>query len=138
MVTQSDDKNMPKTKTGNSGRPAATCVSVNAGICGFACRIRTWKIGNCAVGLEISESECQQIQQFSERLSKLTLQDIFTPLTCNPVYLAAEQSGCHPSCPAPAAVLKTAEVAMDMALPRDASIRFEPGKNQRFNAGNRG
>ena len=89
-------------------------------------RSKAWKIEKWAIGLEISESECQQIQQFSERLSKLTLQEIFTPVTRNPVYLAAEQSGCHPSCPAPAAVLKAAEVAMKMALPRDASIRFEP------------
>jgi hypothetical protein len=78
------------------------------------------------VGLEISESECQQVQDFSELLSQLTLDEIFLPITRNTVYLAAEQSGCHPSCPIPAAVLKAAEVAMEMALARDASIRFEP------------
>ena len=103
-----------------------TCASVSAGVCGFACRIKTWKTDSSAVGLEISESECQQIRQFSEGLGKLTLEDIFTPATRNPVYLAAEQSGCHPSCSIPAAVLKAAEVAMGMALPRDATIRFEP------------
>ena len=103
-----------------------TCVSVTAGICGFACRIKAWKIDNSAVGLEISESECQQIRQFSELLPKLTLREIFAPITSNPVYLAAEQSGCHPSCPVPAGVLKAAEVALEMALPRDASVRFEP------------
>ena len=102
-----------------------TCVSVNGGVCGFAYLIKTWKTGNSSVGLEIKEPECQQIRQFSQHLSKLSLQDIFTPVTRNPVYLAAEQSGCHPSCPAPAAVLKAAEVALNMALPRDASIRFE-------------
>ena len=47
------------------------------------------------------------------------------PVTRNPVYLAAQQSGCHASCPIPMAVLKAAEVAMEMALPRDVSIRFE-------------
>ncbi len=31
---------------------------------------------------------------------------------------------CHSSCPIPAAVLKAAEVAMSMALPRDVSIEF--------------
>ena len=103
-----------------------TCVSVNAGICGFTCRIKAWKIDKKAVGLEISESECQQIQDYSELIRKLTINEVFMPITRNPVYLAAEQSGCHPSCPIPAAVLKAAEVAMAMALPRDASIRFEP------------
>ncbi len=110
---------------GIENQSRGTCVSVNAGICGFTCRIKAWKIDKKAVGLEISDSECQQIQQFSELLGKLTLKEVFMPVTRNPVYLTAEQSGCHPSCPIPAAVLKAAEVAMEMALPRDAFIRFE-------------
>jgi hypothetical protein len=115
---------------GNEGHSSDTCASVNAGICGFACRIKAWKIDKRTVGLEISESECQQIQDFSELLSQLSLNEVFMPITRNPVYLAAEQSGCHPSCPIPATVLKAAEVAMEMALPRDASIRFEPCKRK--------
>ena len=110
---------------GIENQSRGTCVSVDAGICGFTCRIKAWKIDKKAVGLEISDSECQQIQQFSELLGKLTLKEVFMPVTRNPVYLTAEQSGCHPSCPIPAAVLKAAEVAMEMALPRDAFIRFE-------------
>ena len=105
-----------------------TCASVDAGICGFICHIKAWKIDKRTVGLEISESECQQIQNYSELLRQLTLNEVFMPATRNPVYLAAEQSGCHPSCPIPVAVLKAAEVTMEMALPRDASIRFEPCK----------
>ena len=130
MVIHNKDKNLLTANNNTNGQPRATCVSVNAGICGFACRIKTWKIDKRAVGLEISESECQQIQQFSELLSKLTLEEIFAPLTRNPVYLAAEQSHCHPSCPVPAGVLKAAEVALEMALARDASIRFEPCKEE--------
>ncbi|MBW2193973.1 MAG: hypothetical protein JRF27_09345, partial [Deltaproteobacteria bacterium] len=45
-------------------------------------------------------------------MSKLTLKGLFIPVTRNPVYLAAEQSGCHLSYPIPAAVLKAVEVAM--------------------------
>lgn len=115
---------------GTESHSSDTCTSVNAGICGFTCRIKAWKIDKRTVGLEISESECQQIQDFSELLNQLSLNEIFMPITRNPVYLAAELSGCHPSCPIPAAVLKAAEVAMEMALPRDASIRFEPCKRK--------
>jgi len=107
-----------------------TCASVKAGICGFTCHIKAWKIEKRTVGLEISESECQQIQNYSELIRQLTLNEVFMPATRNPVYLAAEQAGCHPSCPIPAAVLKTAEVAMQMALPRDAYIRFVPCKRE--------
>ncbi len=130
MVTQSEDNNPSKAKKGTESHTSDTCVSVDAGICGFTCRIKAWKIDKRTVGLEISESECQQIQDFSELLSQLSLNEIFIPITRNPVYLAAEQSGCHPSCPVPAAVLKASEVAMEMALARDASIRFEPCKRK--------
>ena len=130
MVLHSEDKNSLKTKNGSENRSSDTCVSVNAGICGFTCRIKAWKIDKRTVGLEISESECQQIQDFSELLSQLSLNEVFMPITRNLVYLAAEKSGCHPSCPIPAAVLKAAEVAMEMALARDASIRFEPCKRK--------
>ena len=130
MVLHSEDKNSLKTKNGSENRSSDTCVSVDAGICGFTCRIKAWKIDKRTVGLEISESECQQIQDFSELLSQLSLNEVFMPITRNLVYLAAEKSGCHPSCPIPAAVLKAAEVAMEMALARDASIRFEPCKRK--------
>ena len=115
---------------GTESHTSDTCASVDAGICGFTCRIRAWKIDKRTVGLEISESECQQIQDYSELIRQLTLNEVFVPATRNPVYLAAEQSGCHPSCPIPVAVIKAAEVTMEMALPRDASIRFEPCKGE--------
>ena len=105
-----------------------TCASVNPGVCGFTCWIRAWKKDKSDVGLAVSESECQQIQAFSDIVKGLTLKEVFTPATHNPVYLAAEQSGCHASCPIPVAVLKAAEVAMEMALARDVSIRFETCK----------
>jgi len=130
MVTHSEDNNPSSAKNGIDDPSTVTCLSINAGICGFTCQVRAWQIDKRAVGLEISESECQQIQQFSELMSKLTLNEVFMPVTRNPVYLAAEQSGCHPSCPIPAAVLKAAEVALEMALPRDAIIRFEPCKGK--------
>ncbi len=130
MALHSEDKNPRKIKNGTDVRSTDTCASVNAGICGFACYIKAWKIDKRAVGLEISESECQQIQRFSELLRKLTLNEVFAPVTRNPVYLAAEQSHCHSSCPVPAGVLKAAEVALEMALARDASIRFEPCKEE--------
>ena len=107
-----------------------TCASVSPGVCGFTCWIRAWKKDKRAVGLAISESECQQIQAFSDIVKSLTLKEVFTPATRNPVYLAAEQSGCHASCPIPVAVLKAAEVAMEMALARDVSIRFETCKGE--------
>jgi len=129
MTLHNEDKRPLRTQK-DTGRPKDTCAFVNPGICGFTCRIKAWKIDKRTVGLEISESECQQIQQLAELMSKLTLNEVFMPVTRNPVYLAAEQSGCHASCPIPVAILKATEVAMEMALARDASIRFEPCKGK--------
>ena len=128
MALNKESKRRKPTQKNENGRSSDTCAAVNSGVCGFTCRIRAWKIDKTTVGLEVSESECQQIQAFSEQLSQLSLKEIFMPITRNPVYLAAEQSKCHPSCPIPAAVLKTAEVALEMALARDATIRFETCK----------
>ena len=77
------------------------------------------------VALEITESNCKQIQKLSERLAEISLRDIFAPISRNPVYISAEKSGCHLSCVVPVAVIKAAEVALEMALPREVCIKFE-------------
>ncbi len=77
------------------------------------------------VSLKITESECEHIKRLSEDVVEMGLRDLFKPITKNPVYVSAQQAGCHPSCPVPVAVLKAVEVAMDMALPRDVRIKFE-------------
>ena len=128
MALHKENKRPLQTQKTVNGRSNDTCAFVNAGICGFTCCIRAWKINPETVGLEISESECQQIQQLSSLLDRLTVKEVFMPMTRNPVYIAAEQSGSHPSCPVPAAVLKAAEAALELALPGDAVIRFESCK----------
>jgi len=105
--------------------PNQACVAVTPGICGFICRIRARKIDKRIVSIDITDSECKQIQLLDRRLAEMSLKELFMPLTRNPVYVAAEKSGCHPSCAIPSAVLKTVEVAMGMALPQDVRFRFD-------------
>ncbi len=102
-----------------------SCAVIDAGVCGFSCRIRARRTGARSIVLQIDETQCQQIQHLAEKLDTITLQQLFAPFSRNPVYMAAQQAGCHTSCAVPAAILKTAEVAMEMALPRPVSIRFE-------------
>ena len=78
------------------------------------------------VSLNISGSDCKQIQRLDKRIKKMSMPELFTPVSRNPVYVAAEKSGCHTSCVIPAAILKAVEVAMGMALPREVRITFEP------------
>jgi hypothetical protein len=105
--------------------PDEACVAVTPGICGFTCRIRARKIDKRMVSIDITDSECKQIQMLAGRLAEMSLKALFMPMTRNPVYVAAEKSGCHPSCAIPSAVLKTVEVAMGMALPQDVRFRFD-------------
>jgi hypothetical protein len=100
-------------------------VTVDPGICGFPCVVKARKVEARKVELEISDSECDEIKRMAGRLTTLSIKELFTPLSRNPVYAAAEKSGCHLPCIIPVAVIKAAEVALDLALPRDVHIKFE-------------
>lgn len=104
--------------------PKDVCVTVDPGICGFPCTIKARKMDARMVALEISGSECEQIQRLSKRLAQISLKDIFAPISRNPVYALTEKSGCHLSCPVPVTVIKAAEVALGIALPREVHISF--------------
>ena len=81
---------------------------------------------NKKLRFQISNSECEQIKRLAATLQEMDWKDLFVPLTRNPVYVNAEKSGCHPSCVMPAAMLKAAEAAMGMAIPKDVNFRFQP------------
>jgi hypothetical protein len=102
-----------------------TRVNVDPGICGFHCVIEGEKKDKYLIELRGRGSECKHIQRFFEQVREINLRDLFAPISKSPVFQAAQQSGCHPMCPVPIAVLKTAEVTMGMALPKDAEIKFE-------------
>ena len=106
-------------------KPNAVRVKAEPGICGFPCVIEARKEAYGLVSIGITGSECKQIQRLSRNVKKIKLRELFAPLTSNPVYVSAQRAGCHASCPIPMAVLKTVEVAMDMALPCDIVIKFE-------------
>ena len=110
-------------------------TKVDPGICGFPCIIKAKKEGARAVSIEISGSECKQIQKLSEGLQEMSLRELFKPITRNPVMVSAQSAGCHTSCTIPLAILKTVEVAMEMALPRDVKIEVSIDGNCPENIG---
>jgi hypothetical protein len=102
------------------------CVSIDPGICGFPCHIYAHRRDRYSVRIEITESGCGQVQRLAAQLNDLSLRDVTAPVTRNPVYQTAQSCGCHPSCVLPAAVIKAAEAAMQLALPKEVRIRFGP------------
>ena len=107
-----------------SQKPKWVCVTVDPGICGFPCVVKARKRDARSVSLEVSGSDCEQIKRLANSLETLSLKEIFLPLSRNPVYAAAEKSGCHLSCAIPVAVIKAAEVALALALPQEVHIKF--------------
>lgn len=99
-------------------------VIVEPGICGFPGSIRVHKVAQYSLKLEI-KSGCQQIKGMASMLDEMTMAELFLPVTRNPVFRASEKANCHTSCVYPTAILKAAEVALEMALPMDAEIRFK-------------
>ena len=100
-------------------------VFIEPGICGFSCRVEARQENKHLASINITGSQCKQIRKLAENIKEVTLQDLFARHTVNPVIKAAEQAGCHLTCPVPVAVLKAAEAVLELALPRDTCINFE-------------
>ncbi len=100
-------------------------VTAEPGICGFPCVIEARRTGRYTVSVKIKDSECKHGKRLSGLVEKMTLRELFAPVSKNPVFVSAQRAGCHPSCPVPVAILKAVEVAMEMALPKDVMIKFE-------------
>jgi len=100
-------------------------MTVEPGACGFTCVIRARQAEKRSVSIEITGSECGQIKQLAEQLERLSLKDLFTPLTRNPVYKAAEAAGCHADCVIPSAVLKASHTALGMAVAKPVRFSFD-------------
>jgi hypothetical protein len=100
-------------------------VTVEPGICGFTTIIEAKRTGRYTVSVKVYGTECKHVMHVAGSEQEIRLKELFAPVTANLIFLAAQQAGCHPSCPVPVAVLKAAEVAMDMALPRDVRVTFE-------------
>ncbi|MCF6248864.1 MAG: hypothetical protein L3J69_16130 [Desulfobacula sp.] len=100
------------------------CMEVDPGICGFSCRIEAWEKEKHIAGVGILDSQCELVQKLSACIDEITLHDLFLPITRNPIFISAERSGCHLACPVPVAVVKSTEVALGLAISKDAAIRF--------------
>jgi len=99
-------------------------LRVDPGICGFKCEIGVKRVSKDMVEIRINGTACKHIQKLGESIPSLTLRDLFSPIIQNPVYLSAQKNKCHPSCVIPVAIIKAAEIALEMALPKDVSLEI--------------
>jgi len=102
----------------------AVRLEVDPGICAFTCLIYAFKDEKYTVRFEI-QSDCDQIQNLAKDLGKVGMKDLFLPMSRNPIFKSAEKSQCHLACPIPCSLIKAAEVALGLALPKKVKITFD-------------
>lgn len=100
-------------------------VSVTPGICGMNCQVIATRKAKRVAGIEIVGSQCKMINKLGEDLVEVGLTDVFKPHTKNLIFQCTEQAHCHLCCPVPIAIIKAAEVVLELALPQDVTIHFE-------------
>lgn len=100
-------------------------AEVSPGACGLVSRIKATSPDGMNVVVEI-ESECPRLQAYAAQALTLdAYQELLSKSLAQtlPVQMAAEHH-LHTTCLVPLAVLKAAEAAAGLALPRDASIHL--------------
>jgi hypothetical protein len=115
------EKPTPKTTGTETSRVRA---DVDAGICGFSTSVVAEAESMRKVKLTI-ESECPQIRKAAAELTEMDmLEELRAGLGHGHVY--GVLSGCvrHVTCPVGSGILKSAEAAAGLALPKDASIKL--------------
>lgn len=100
-----------------------TRVTVNTGICGFTAEIKVEKLAKRQFSVTI-DSRCPLLKELSEIFTQLSLADVLKPAAFSPLYSCAAEAKVHASCPVPAAVIKAAECELELALPKDVTIKF--------------
>jgi hypothetical protein len=101
-------------------------AEVSPGACGLVSRIRASSPDGMNVVVEI-ESECPRLQAYAAQAFTLdAYQELLSkPLAQTLPVLRAAEHGLHTTCVVPLAVLRAAEAAAGLALPRDAGIHLE-------------
>lgn len=98
---------------------------ISGGVCGLITVVEAFKQKNGKISVTIS-SNCSYIKKVAAELEEIDpYEEMFKPLKLTKTCEAASRHIPHPSCIVPSGILKTIEVAADLAPPQDASIKIE-------------
>jgi hypothetical protein len=102
-----------------------TKVNISIGACRMYAQVTVKKRKKYMVDLEI-ESDCDHIQRMAEEIGPNPINGLeeFRTIFRSKVYQAADKTVPHPICTVPAGVLKAIEAELELALPRDSTIKF--------------
>jgi len=101
-----------------------TEVTIDAGICGFSTTVEVSEVDRRMVSVVLS-AECEMVASMDGQLQDLGWMEALGPPTDSAVWDCACERLKHPCCPVPIGILKSIEVELDLALPKDVVIHFE-------------
>lgn len=100
-------------------------IEVNPGICGLKTKLDINADKKKTFNVEI-DSECPHIRAMAGELKDLNgYKECFAKYSQSTVFQVAEKHCRHLACPVPTAIIKGAEVACGLAIPKDFSCSFE-------------
>lgn len=104
-------------------------TEVDAGVCGFTTQIVADSPDMQTVHLDI-KSGCADVQKIADALKEINgMQEAFGKIGTTKAYEIAAQYCRHAACPVPMAIVKTAEAASGLALPKNVSVSIEKVEN---------
>ena len=101
-----------------------TRTKINMDNCGFQTIIQGKLLGSGSIRLEIT-SDCESVQRLAENLTELDLPQIMQTMRNSIVHQTAGACLRHLACLIPAAIIRTVEVEVGIALPGESSISIE-------------
>ncbi|MGB3713511.1 MAG: hypothetical protein WA996_03685 [Candidatus Promineifilaceae bacterium] len=109
---------------------------VYAGICGYSAKIDVQKLDNKHVQVFV-RSECEQISAMNSDLARIQWKgrghEVFGRMSDSVVYHSTDKHIRHTGCPIPAAILKTIEIEVGIALPQDVTVKFTNSQSEDAN-----
>ncbi|MDO5853275.1 MAG: hypothetical protein Q4Q62_04335 [Thermoplasmata archaeon] len=99
-------------------------VCVDAGVCKMKTLITARDNGMGLIEIDI-KSDCPNVLKMSWKLEPMSpYAEVEAEFSKSSVYKLADEAIPHTACPVPAGIIKALEVAGDLGLKRDSSIRF--------------
>lgn len=97
---------------------------IEAGICGLKTTVTVEDKDGMNYTLNV-DSDCGAYKDLSERLPEVSMMAGFDPVGTGAIYEACRAKCKHGACPVPMGIIKTVEVAANMALPADVKVTIE-------------
>lgn len=99
-------------------------AKVFAGACGFTTVVKVTKISKMKVKIQVI-SACQDVRRLNEDLAEVDCsKGVFGSMVDSYIYKVASEKLHNSDCPVPCAIIKTIQVELGGALPKDVTIKI--------------